>query len=346
MIGRDGFVLAFSVLLILALAVLAAGVVTVGAMEQALAASAGRSAQARALAESGARAVFASWSSKAVRSLPAGSVHVVPTRIDSVRATVERVDPLLFLVRSEARLGAPGLPPTVARTGLLVRVIDLERLAAAFPAAVTVDGPARVDSGRISGLDACQRAGAGGTGLQAESIAFGPDAIMEGADAVLQATPEATPWPDLFRPPVVSVLTTIEWTASRAAPGPTATVGRCLPRNGNWGAVSTGHPCHDHLPLVYVPGDLAIDRGELRGILVVDGDLVVTGSASLVGIVLVTGRLHIGPGAELVGAARAGSLHMDGGLVQWDRCEVMAALEAPSLDRGFRPGTRWWVPVF
>lgn len=346
MTRRDGFVLAFSILLLLALAVLVAGVVTIGAMEQVLATSVGRSAQARALAESGARSVFAAWSTKAVRSLPPGSVHVVPTPIDSVRATVERVDPLLFLVRSEARLDAPASPPTVARAGLLVRVVDLEGLAAAFPAAVTVDGHARVDSGRVSGMDACRPSAADGPGLQAASIALGRDATAEGLPGVLYRAPEATPWPEVLSAPLSSVLATIEWTASSAAPGPAATAGRCLPRGSNWGAISRGHPCRDRLPLVYSPGDLSIDRGEMRGILVVDGDLTITGPAHLVGVVLVTGTLQIGPGVELHGAARAGSLHMDGGSLHRDGCEMIAALEAPSLGRAFRPGNRWWVPTF
>ena len=341
---RDGVVLVLSILLILALSILAVGVVMVGTMESSVATALQRAAEARALAELGARSIFEAWSTAAVRDLPPGSLRAGPPVGRAIKSTIERVDSLLFLVRTEARLGGRTRPPTVGRAALLVATPDHAALERAFPAALAVEAEAWIDSGRVSGYDACPVTAVDRPGLIADSAAVSPRAELGGAPAWSIAAPEPLPPGSLLESPTVRDIATVIWTAALATPRPSSAAGTCLPEPGNWGAVADGHPCHDRLPLVYATGDLAIDAGEIRGILVVDGDLDLTGTVELAGIVRVRGMLRIGPDAHVTGAVRAASVQMSGGSILRDGCEIAAALDAPALDRAFRPGRRWWVP--
>ena len=343
MTDRRGSALLLSMFLLMALAVLAAGVLVIGTIEGAVAGAMTRSLQARALAEAGARIAFEEWSARALRALPADSVHLA-WPLPPVRASTERIDSFLFVIRTEARVPAGNSPPVVGRAGLLVTVLDRGALEAMFPAAVAMDGEARVESGRISGSDACPATAADAPGLFTELAMLGPDALIEGDPALRLETPPPLPDPDPLRPPAIRGLATIEWTTDRATPGPISARGECLPDPANWGSTAPPDPCYGMTPLVHATGDLILDAGEIGGALVVDGDLTLSGPVVIAGILVVRGALVIGPDARVRGAVRAGSLVMTGGDVRLDRCEVARVLDGRPFDRALRPPTRWWVP--
>lgn len=90
--------------------------------------------------------------------------------------------------------------------------------------------------------------------------------------------------------------------------GPRYSSNRCVRADpSNWGDPHDAmSDCGAYLPVLNVSGDLSIGGGVGQGVLLVDGDLVLSGGFVFHGLVLVTGRLETrGSGATLVGAIQA-----------------------------------------
>jgi hypothetical protein len=92
------------------------------------------------------------------------------------------------------------------------------------------------------------------------------------------------------------------YTAGASVTGATASVtagGACdITIKDNWGAPgANGHPCHFYFPLIYAAGNFSYGgNSEGQGILLVEGDLDMSGTAVFSGIVIVKGKLLIGSG--------------------------------------------------
>jgi hypothetical protein len=103
--------------------------------------------------------------------------------------------------------------------------------------------------------------------------------------------------------------------ASVPMPAPVARDGQCAalePRN--WGDPARSGPCGSHLPIIHAAGDLTVVGGTGQGVLIVDGDLIVSGGFEFLGAVLVAGDVRIGPGGTLLsGGVRAANVVDTGG---------------------------------
>ncbi len=108
----------------------------------------------------------------------------------------------------------------------------------------------------------------------------------------------------------------------------------------NWGAPGQPlHPCFDHLPLIYVDGDLRLAApGPGQGILLVEGDLAMDSGFEFHGIVVVGGRLMASGaatgvyGGALVANANLGRIEVaDGAAIRFSACAVERALRGPKL---------------
>jgi hypothetical protein len=97
--------------------------------------------------------------------------------------------------------------------------------------------------------------------------------------------------------------------------GPAAANGECsVGAPDNWGDPSRSGPCGDYLPLIHAEGNLTIGGGAGQGILIVDGDLTLSGGFQFTGAVVVRGTLIVeGAGATIVGGVRSGSLRSNVG---------------------------------
>jgi hypothetical protein len=347
MTGRAGFALVVSVLLIAILGIAAAGVLALGARELEIARAMARRAEARAAAEGGVRRSLGEWSSRRYRELAVGSVLSEGDNAD--RVDVTRLAHDLFLVRATA--GRPGgVAPVTARAGGLVRTLDPDSLASAFPAPLSAGAAARVSGGTVANRDlGCATAGPGtpepAPAILAPAVEVGPGATVTGEPAVLLADPPAHPRDALLRPPAIHHLRPTIVTAGAVTPRPESRAGVCQPGPGNWGGRAPSDPCHDHLPLLYAPGDLTVRGGEGRGLLVVDGDLHLVGHR-FDGVILVRGRVSIAASAVVRGAVRGWEAEMGGGDLIFSPCHVRAALTAGGLDGPFRHPARLWVPAF
>lgn len=334
-----GFALVLSMLLILALATLGMGMLAAATGEQAVGAAMARKARAVRQAEAVALQAVGSWSTRSVADMGIGEQRTLDSGgLDgSVRA--ERIDSALFLVRGEGHVDGPGEGATAA-VGLLVRVLHPRVLAAGFPGGLNTVGPAEIAAGAVLGSSGC---GGTGIGVVAAEVTVGAGATVMGDPPILHGSPPV-PTPDPFAPPLSDTLATLRAPGLSAQPRPVTSAGTCVADDLNWGSPDPAHPCHDLLPVV-MASDLDVAGGVGRAVLIVDGDLDVGGAAELEGVVVVRGKLTLDAGSTIRGAVRADSARIEGTVIR-DDCAVAAALSAPSLDRGFRPPLRWWVPLF
>jgi hypothetical protein len=320
--GRPGFALVVSLLLVVVLAALGAAMLALGARETEIAAAMARRSEARFAAESAARLVLATWSTRRYSDLPVGDSIAVALPPDpaappagipaDVAARVVRLAAHLFLVTGEARSGAEGAPAS-ARAGLLVRTFDSDALAGAFPAAASAGDSVIVHDGEI----------------------LGP---------VVDQTPEF-PDPDLFGDSPVIDLASITVPGGTASPRPWYGPDGCLDHPLNWGATSPASACHELLPLVRVTGDVEVVGGEGRGLLLVHGDVHLRG-LEFHGLIIAHGRITIEDGTIIHGAVHARTIELHGGTITYDAGALRHALSAGGLDAPLRPGTRHWIPLF
>jgi hypothetical protein len=337
---RPGFALLVTLLMTLALAAIGVGMLTVAAKEAEVAAALVRGARSRAAAETAVRAAVAAWSTRSVAHLGPGETAALATVAGSglgvAAVQVTRVDGDLFLVEAVAHGSA--------RAAVAVRTLDPGLLTADFRAAVQADSGALLRGGMVSGFDVCG---------QAEAVAgvVSPQLTVDIAAAALGEPPAEAVEPapmasaHLLAPPLRDALADVFMNGGTVSPRPEASSGQCLPDPLNWGSVSGTSPCHDLLPMVAVPGNLAVQGGEGRGLVVADGDLHLDGF-TFQGVLVVGGHLSVGPGTSIRGAVRARHVEVLDGSIAYDSCAILAAASAGGLDRAFRPGHRWWLPAF
>lgn len=105
--------------------------------------------------------------------------------------------------------------------------------------------------------------------------------------------------------------------------------------NMNWGDPNPANACGDYLPVIHIAGDAHLTTGIGQGILIVDGDLSLTGNVEFYGIVIVKGTLFTsGNGNHIEGTALvAGGGDLDStstatgnSLVQYSDCRSQAPL--------------------
>jgi hypothetical protein len=214
---RPGFALVISLLLVAALAALGAAMLAVGARETEIAAALVRRSEARVAAESAARWVVATWSTREYSDLPVGGAAVLDEFPDLVgplfdfpgsqlSGRVLRLASGLFLVEGTARSGTErGVVDSKA--ALLVRTMDLHALAASFPAAMTARDSIVIHDGTISGVGGCGDHDAAAVLAPRSFIAAG--ASVEGAPNVVVADPPDFPSPHPFGDSLASVLATV-----------------------------------------------------------------------------------------------------------------------------------------
>lgn len=345
MTARPGFALVLSLLLVLAFGFVGLGLMAVGSREVAVARALERRAGARTMAEGAAMETAAGWSTDAAATLRAGEERVLASSTAGTRTTITRLGRTLFSVEAEWQeppgVGPP--PALVARAALLVRTLDSERLSRAFPAAATAAERIVVETGEIGGDGPCGHAAAG---AWAPEVQPGATAVLRGSPAIQVDSSPPIDSPDPFDPRLARTLASLIAVPPTARPTPTSAAGVCVSAPSNWGSPDPSHACHPLLPYVFADGDLELVGGEARGVLVVDGDLLLRGGARVAGVIVVHGTLTVEDGSAVTGAARARKIVVRSGSLQRNECELRAAVTSPALDRAFRPVGRWWIPAF
>jgi hypothetical protein len=83
-------------------------------------------------------------------------------------------------------------------------------------------------------------------------------------------------------------------------PAPTVSAGNCVASNTNWGDGNTpGNPCGNRFPVIHITGNATIGAGQGQGILLVDGNLTMSGAFNFYGIIIVKGATTTTAGANV-----------------------------------------------
>ena len=125
----------------------------------------------------------------------------------------------------------------------------------------------------------------------------------------------------------------------------------------NWGEpILVTNPCYTWYPIMHATGDLHISSsGSGQGILLVDGNLDITGGFTFYGVVVVRGELrstgtggHINGTVWAYGGGDLGSTSFAAGssLVQYSSCAIdRAVIGTSKLARGYPVANRSWFDV-
>ncbi|HSW31865.1 MAG TPA: hypothetical protein VLH75_20445 [Longimicrobiales bacterium] len=122
----------------------------------------------------------------------------------------------------------------------------------------------------------------------------------------------------------------------------------------NWGApTNTASPCFNYFPIIYFSGDVQLSSGVGQGIMLVQGDLKVTGGFEFYGPVYVQGTLTtMGSGGHFWGGVTAANAELDdntvlgNAVITYSSCAVTRALLNNSALTKIRPiAMRSWVDL-
>jgi hypothetical protein len=331
-------VLAFVVLLLLAVVGLGHGVLVASLAEAKASRAAVRHLAARLAAEGAVRRALSGGPGALRDSVAVGEARTLTiVRLGRAQGTVlaRRLAREVWLLEAEA--GLPGR--AYARAARLAWSLDPLARALALEAALTVPPGAPVELlGRVD--------------VTAPALTTPPLAPSDCAPWTTEL--EANAARALFAPVATAAdsaggprlgLLDIEALARRAAPADLLPGGAGTPAPVEHSAVCAKNqpwvwgdperpwrPCGTHLPLRVATGDLVVLGGRGQGTLVVDGDLVLRAGARYYGIALVKGALRLEEGATLEGAALAwgGVAVAADARVRASACWVVRALDAAS----------------
>ena len=324
--GPSGFALAAAVLALLVLSALAAGAFFAAFEEVRVGRNARAAESAFEAAEAGLSRALSDGPPGGWGSMPVGDSSpfsgTLPAGTGWFSGLCLRLNGQLVLVRST------GVDATGAARSTVAAVARLAPVGGSLQGALTAGGPVALGGGSFldgrdtgpPGWSGCPAAGAAIPGLSLPDTGD-LDTGACGAGCVAGEPPVRTD-PGL-RDSVPLRIGSADWsTLERAADkvyplgGPALPVvpspvqadtacGRSV--RDNWGepwrppAVA---PCAGYRPVILVPGDLTLAGGRGQGVLLVTGDLELTGDAEFDGLVLVRGSLRsIGAGGRIRGGA-------------------------------------------
>jgi hypothetical protein len=367
--GSRGAALALVVVALFVLGGLASTAFVLSFAEQRVGRRFVRFFQASAAADAGVYAPLSGWDVSTYNRLEiSGSAFFAGENADgtgSFEGSVTRLGARLFLVTSEGRSADNGVRQ---RAGALYR---LRPLLLTVNAALDIRGPLDMEETvRISGID--KRPYGWNCGPTTQPLPAlrspAPDsgtAPWSGCEAsrCLEGEPLFESVPGGYGSGGVdlggSTLSDLRAIAVHVLPGGDLRVqadesnGICVTSNpNNWGdPFNSGGACGDHFPAVYSEGDLQVYGGQGQGVLVVEGDLTVSGGFRYFGIVIVLGKfLSVGSGSQITGAMivrndRFGLQSLAGmTIIQYASCAVDRSLAGSG--RGVLLHERSWLDMY
>jgi len=322
--------------------------------------------QAAAAADAGAFSALERWDAQTYNRLAVGGAATFDGNLadgtGAYAGSVTRIGARLFLVTAE---GTSADAEVRQRAGTIMR---LQPLQISTAAALGIGGPLHIEQAvRIDGFDRsppswnCPPAIGPVPALQAPTAGIdgppwsgcAPTLCLEGIPRWQRDTVgNGTGSLDLgvvtladLRAVAVHVMD-----GGNVNPHPVESNGICVTADTyNWG--NPFEPlggCGDHFPAVYSEGDLNVHSGFGQGILVVEGDLTVSGGFHYFGVVIVLGSFRsVGVGSQITGAVMVANRDfepqsLDGMTrIQYSNCAVSRALAASG--RGVLLRERSWL---
>lgn len=374
--AREGFALAVALFALTAIGALIAGVFFASTQEYRVGRNTLLQQQAFAVAEHGLNAAVRDWEGGAMNAMARGATRqrtvTLPNGTADVRVT--RLNDLTWWAVSEGRVGGVGNGARRRTNSVLrLRMPTLNVLGAmTVNGSVTVSGTAAVrgqdtNAEWTSAAD-CPPVVGGLPGVvvpPGETVDRNGAAVLTGSPSAWTTSPSAgeetryfsyggLTWDDL-----VSMATT---TGARLPggthhPNPSLTpAGTCNRLDDlNWGDPrrTTRGPCADYFPIIYVDGNLTLNSfGVGQGILLVNGNLRMTGGFQFYGPVIVRGDFSTaGTGGHVYGALMSSRATLESTValagnaeVNYSSCAVNTALRNTAT-----PGLavqRGWADIY
>jgi hypothetical protein len=310
---RDGMALPMTLMAIVLIGIMVSGAFFVSAQEYRIGRGSLFQSRAAAAAEYGATATIAGWSNTRNQSLvPGDTVKKVYSlggfTFDTV--TVTKLNNYTYSLVSDGTVGTSSVTQARRRLGALLR---LAYLTIDYRGAVTAAGPLEVGTGAgstalVNGVnedpnynasaDICTYQGQDTVGVAAADAAQVTTAnlgtITTGSGLPVKTDPLAA------LPATYTTFGGETWATLTAganvrldpnavvSPQPVVSGTTCVYNTTtNWGDIDHSKPCWTYYPVIYAKGDLTVGNGVGQGVLLVEGNLTITGNFKFVGVVVV-----------------------------------------------------------
>ena len=373
--NERGIALAVAIFALVVVGGLIAGSFFVAMLEQRVGRNTIKQQAAFNAAESATEDAMLNWNSGTYNNLSVGGTVVTSgTAPDGgwYRRTVQKLGDMMFLVNAE---GFNRDSTSRSRVGYLLR---LRPFAFNINAALKTQGSTKIGgSSLISGQDLVP---AGWTGCPALSPTL-PGIRMPDPTQVSTSgcSPSGNPpnYPCIVGQPSDVVKDTtitsdnltkvgdipfdsLQQYASKIIPGgnppataPSLTGGTCNTADlYNWGdPITPAAPCGGYFPIIWSQGDLTLQGGFGQGVLIINGDLKVTGGFEFYGPVLIKGTLSTqGTGGHFNGGVIAANINLaqdvilGNAVVNFSSCALVKALKASASVTSVKQ--RSWVTLY
>lgn len=374
-----GIALALAIFALVVIATLVGGVFFMARLEQRSGSNTLWSTQAAEAADAGLNATLANWSGT-WNTMAVGTPSTLSTVSLGGNArytvTIRKLTSALFFVSSRGeRTDAGGGVLSGNTVGRVVRIVVPE---VDINAAVTANGPVTLQGNlTVDGRDtdppgwpACTTKDTVASVRTSQSIkakgsysAYGEPNAPEGlvpSDPGVTASDFAGPYDALKG--IANIVHTGAWSPSNS-PYPSVSGGNCDKTNiRNWGEPWRNPPnagvvsaCTGYFPIVWIrnPGaESRISGGRGQGVVLVEGDLDMSGGFEFNGIMIIMGDTKTtGTGAKITGALMAaneatGDITYIGGtpVVTYSSCAIATALQASASVRPV--AERSWVQLY
>lgn len=333
--SREGFALAVAIFAIVVIGTLIAGVFFASMQQSRMARNQQLQANAMAAAEYGMnRTLVADWRGGTWNTMPVGrtdstsNTYTAHGATAAVRVTrIGNANVPLFLVASEGTAGTLLGARARRRTS---SVISLQPFNINILGALTTRGATKIGgSSNINGHDTpysgwgCPAAGpskpgiATGDSSQITTPGCSGFTCVNGSPKVQQnaLAADTSTYLNFGNGINWAKLTAMAKVVTVGPTGPSVTNGVCNTGvAGNWGDPNRASPqgaCENYFPILYSPGDLHVTGGSGQGILLVEGNLSVTGGFQFYGPVIVKGDLDTqGTGGHFNGGVMAANVNL------------------------------------
>jgi hypothetical protein len=333
--NRPGIALTLSIIAMVVIAAMVTGIMMSVQVETRTSENQRKMNQAFAVADAAAGEVVALWQASGYNDMVNGTTRAVsgsaPNGTGTYTGSITRVNSELFFVDIT---GKDRGSAAKQRLGVMVK---LRRLTFDANAAVTTRGPGKIGgSTDIVGTDTrpwstCPAAGPPKPGIRHPNTSqLNFIGGCSGGSCVTGASPSVQNDPGVNDNTFFSY-GDFDWaqlgsmanyilaggTINGIAPTTTGSPVICnVGNNRNWGEPKeSGSPvtqCQSYFPTVYFSGDTHISGGRGQGILMVNGDLDITGGFEYYGVVLVRGALSSsGTGGHITGGVLAANIDLE-----------------------------------
>jgi hypothetical protein len=319
--NERGMALAMVIISLVVVGALMAAALMIGIQEQRMGESTRWLRKSSGLAEGGVHEILRGWdpaTNNGLNNYPAaGSSQAIaqstsPSGTGVYAGTVSKLTDQIYLLdvtgRDSATLtGKARGDGARQRVGLLTRVLPLP---VDVQAAFTIGAPVNFGGGNVfvRGTDnvpsawsaSCPPAGAAVAGVRAKNSgdASNSNGQMTGTPPVL-ITPsmDSTTFMQYGNTTynALAASATIQLNPGSYAPAPVTSGSTCTASTTNWGSplAPTG-PCGKRYPIVHInnfAGTTTITGGSGQGVLLVDGDLTISGAFTYYGLIIVRGKM-------------------------------------------------------